>query len=154
MSDYDKFDLEGANIVALELANRARQKAKNKEAVALLDKWVTEDANLSEVELQSQRELIERLAGWQGHIGLFALDRTGDETGISGTGTVAYGTLYPNGKVTVAWHTTRANSISIYDNMEDMLAVHVLAHKGMTKVSWLYQLKLSKPKSKDASTQG
>ena len=61
MSDYEVFDLERANIVALELANRARQKAKNKEVVALLDKWIAEDANLSETELQSQRELIERL---------------------------------------------------------------------------------------------
>ncbi len=154
MSDYKTFDLERANIVALELASRARQKAKNQEAVALLDKWVAEDVNLSEAELQDQRELIERLTGWRGHIGIFCLERTDDETGVSGTGAVAYGTLYPNGKVTVAWHTRRANSVSIYDNMEDMLAVHVLPHNGKTKVSWLYQLKLSKPKTKDASTQG
>ncbi len=59
MSDYEVFDLGRANAQAL--ADRARQKTKNKEAIALLDRWMEEDANLSEAELQSQRETIERL---------------------------------------------------------------------------------------------
>ena len=71
-------------------------------------------------------------------IGIFRLVRSKDETGVSGTGVVAYGTAYPNGKVTVAWHTpNKPQSVAVYDSLKDVIAIHVESHKGTTKLEWL-----------------
>lgn len=69
---------------------------------------------------------------------VFRLNRIKDMSGVSGTGVVAYGTVYPSGKVTLAWCVEgRPASVAIYDDFEAMLEVHVHYHKSNTVVEWL-----------------
>ena len=71
-------------------------------------------------------------------IGVFRLVRSEDETGVSGTGVVAYGTAYPNGKVAMAWHAPdRPQSVAVYDSLEDVVAIHIESHKETTRLEWL-----------------
>lgn len=62
---------------------------------------------------------------------LFELRRIEDETGVSGTGTVAQGVIFDNGKVSMAWLTTYP-SVSVYDSIEDVILIH--GHGGKTRV--------------------
>ncbi|WP_254536825.1 hypothetical protein [Halomarina litorea] len=65
----------------------------------------------------------------------FALYRSEDETGVSGTGIVAYGVQFPppNGKCVVAW-TTDVGSLNIYDNIREVQEIH--GHEGGTEILW------------------
>lgn len=64
----------------------------------------------------------------------FVLYREEDETGISGTGVVAGGVEFPNGKCTVSWFTA-VTSVAVYDSIAQVRAIH--GHNGKTKVVWL-----------------
>ena len=69
---------------------------------------------------------------------VFRLMRTMDETGVSGTGIVAYGCVFPNGKAVLAWHVEgRPQSVAVYDCLDGLLEVHVRAHPDMTRLEWL-----------------
>jgi hypothetical protein len=63
----------------------------------------------------------------------FALHRSEDVSGISGTGRVAEGVLFGNGKVVLGWATT--SSVEVFDSIEDVIKIH--GHEGRTKVIWL-----------------
>ena len=54
-----------------------------------------------------------------------------DISGVSGTGVVAVGVIFPSGKLVIEW-TTYQTSIGFYDNMAKFLAVH--SHEGFTEV--------------------
>lgn len=64
----------------------------------------------------------------------FHLRRDEDESGVSGTGIVAVGVILPSNRCIIEWCSkkTPANSLGIYDNMEDVRAVH--SHDGKTKI--------------------
>lgn len=66
----------------------------------------------------------------------FELVREEDVSGVSGAGTVAFGTFYPspNGRVALAWMTD-VNSVAVYDSIDDVLQIH--GHKGRTVVRWI-----------------
>ena len=64
----------------------------------------------------------------------FVLQRDEDVSGTSGTGIVAEGTQYSNGKTVLAW-TTRHQAVGIYDSLSELLAIH--GHEGKTKVVWI-----------------
>lgn len=64
----------------------------------------------------------------------FVLQRVEDESGVSGTGIVAEGTLFTNGKVVLAW-VSDICSVTIYDNIDELDAIH--SHGGRTQVVWL-----------------
>lgn len=59
----------------------------------------------------------------------FNLQRDDDETGISGTGVVAQGVEFDDGKVVMRWLTDTA-SYGIYDSMADLVVIH--GHGGRT----------------------
>lgn len=61
----------------------------------------------------------------------FYLLRHTDPSGISGTGIVALGVVFPNGQVVFQWVTYR-NSIEIYSSMENLIEIH--GHSGNTEV--------------------
>jgi len=61
----------------------------------------------------------------------FFLKRIEDETGISGTGVVARGVVFPSGKVVLEWQTFHS-SICIYNNLSDVEQIH--GHNGKTLV--------------------
>ena len=63
----------------------------------------------------------------------FWLDRKTDETGVSGTGRVAEGVRFANGKVALSWLTVHTSTV-IYDAMVDVVAIH--GHGGKTSVTW------------------
>jgi hypothetical protein len=62
---------------------------------------------------------------------IFYLKRVEDESGVSGTGRVAQGFIFDNGKVAVTWLSEHP-SVTIYDNIGEVTAVH--GHGGKTEV--------------------
>jgi phage-related protein (TIGR01555 family) len=63
----------------------------------------------------------------------FTLVRDEDESGVSGTGDVATGCLFDDGRVALRWRTKTA-STTLFDSMEHVLSVH--GHGGLTRVVW------------------
>jgi hypothetical protein len=78
----------------------------------------------------------QRLAGEEKppKIRKFHLNRQVDESGVSGTGIVAVGIVFPSGRAILEWVSkrTQADSLGIYDNMEDVEKVH--GHAGATEI--------------------
>lgn len=66
---------------------------------------------------------------------MFTLVRDSDISGISGTGTVAEGVQYSDGRVSLRWVTPRARSTVAYDSILDVVEIH--GHAGSTRVVWL-----------------
>lgn len=64
----------------------------------------------------------------------FYLDRKEDVTGASGTGLVAWGVWWPNGKVSIAWTGDRP-SVVVWDDIIDARVTHL--HGGKTKFVWM-----------------
>lgn len=62
---------------------------------------------------------------------LFELRRTVDESGVSGTGTVAQGVIFDGGWCVVCW-LTEHRSVAVYENIDEVIAIH--GHNGKTKV--------------------
>ena len=63
----------------------------------------------------------------------FYLEREVDESGISGTGTIAEGVEFDTGDCVLCW-LTPTSSIGIYKNIKSLKAIH--GHGGLTKVRW------------------
>src|SRR5690349_9941968 len=64
----------------------------------------------------------------------FTLDRTEDETGVSGIGIVAEGVQFSSGRCAMIWLSIYS-SMAFYDCMDDLIAIH--GHNGKTVVRWL-----------------
>jgi len=64
---------------------------------------------------------------------IFYLKREEDESGISGTGRVAQGFVFDNGKVSVTWLSEHP-SVTIYDNIGEVHAIH--GHGGKTAIEF------------------
>jgi hypothetical protein len=64
---------------------------------------------------------------------IFYLKREEDESGVSGTGRVAQGFVFDNGKVAVTWLSEHP-SVTIYDNIGEIHAIH--GHGGKTVVEF------------------
>mgnify|MGYP003115667538 CR=1 FL=1 len=62
---------------------------------------------------------------------VFYLNRTEDESGISGTGRVAQGFVFDNGRVAVTWLSDHP-SVTVYDSIGEVHAIH--GHGGKTEV--------------------
>lgn len=65
---------------------------------------------------------------------LFRLDRDTDITGVSGTGTVADGVVWPDGTVSIRWCGPRP-SVVFWNSLEN--AKHVHGHAGATRFVFL-----------------
>jgi hypothetical protein len=63
----------------------------------------------------------------------FYLDRNNDVSGVSGTGIVAWGCLFPDGRAVVRWATATASTV-VYDNIQQVIAIH--GHQGGTVVKF------------------
>lgn len=61
----------------------------------------------------------------------FELHRDEDETGVSGTGIVAEGVVFADGRVVLRWKTATA-STTLFDSVEQMMKVH--GHDGKTRL--------------------
>ena len=69
---------------------------------------------------------------------IFYLNRTEDESGISGTGRVAQGFIFDNGKVCVTWLSEHP-SVTVYDNIGEVRAIH--SHDGKTEIEMMPDFK-------------
>ena len=63
----------------------------------------------------------------------FYLERLKDESGVSGTGIVAYGTILPSGHCVLEWVSLHS-SINIYKNIQDVELIHL--HGGSTVLKY------------------
>lgn len=66
------------------------------------------------------------------NIQTFYLLRVEDPSGVSGTGLVAEGVVFTNGKVALSFLSSDVKSIVTYDSIEDAEKIH--GHGGLTKV--------------------
>jgi hypothetical protein len=68
---------------------------------------------------------------------VFYLRRNEDPTGISGTGIVAWGIRFNDGKVVTRWcsDTKGVNQTCLWDSMEHVEKIH--GHGGQTEIVWL-----------------
>ncbi len=62
---------------------------------------------------------------------VFRLEREQDITGVSGTGHVADGVEFANGKCVVSWNGPY-NTVTVYDSIYMVEAIHT--HGGATKI--------------------
>jgi len=60
----------------------------------------------------------------------FYMKRNVDINGLSGTGVVAVGVMWPNGRVTICW-TSIKSSTENHDSMENLIELH--GHAGNTE---------------------
>ena len=63
----------------------------------------------------------------------FHLQRDTDITGVSGTGRVADGVLWPDGSVSIRWRGDRPSTV-FWDDLAHAEAVH--GHQGATRIVW------------------
>jgi len=63
----------------------------------------------------------------------FRLVRSADETGVSGTGVVAEGVEFANGKAAMTW-LSQFGAVTVFDNMKVIEETH--GHHGKTKVEF------------------
>ena len=64
----------------------------------------------------------------------FVLNRSKDESGISGTGVVAKGLQFSSRKCVISW-LSETPSIEIYDSIEEVRRIH--GHQGETQIKWI-----------------
>jgi hypothetical protein len=64
----------------------------------------------------------------------FYVERLADVSGLSGTGIIALGTCFPNGKCVMQWQ-TEIKSLVIYDSISELEKIH--GHGGKTLIKWL-----------------
>lgn len=64
----------------------------------------------------------------------FALLRDHDVSGVSGTGVVAFGVQFPDGRCSTRWNSARAQTCS-WDDVNDVEIIH--GHGGDTRLVWL-----------------
>jgi hypothetical protein len=64
----------------------------------------------------------------------FYLLRDVDESGISGTGRVAEGVVFRDGRAVLTW-LTATESLAIYSSMDAVERVH--GHGGKTQIIWI-----------------
>ncbi len=62
---------------------------------------------------------------------VFYLHRKEDESGVSGTGRIAQGIVFDNGRVALTWLSDHP-SVTVYDNLGEVRAIH--GHSGKTEV--------------------
>lgn len=71
------------------------------------------------------------------HARRFVLNRRIDVTGVSGTGPVADGVEFPDGRVAMRWRpgAIGKTSTATYDDIDTVNAIH--GHDGATQVVWI-----------------
>lgn len=68
---------------------------------------------------------------------MFTLERDVDETGISGTGTVAEGVEFTDGSAVLKWIVGDHRSTVLWESIAAVEAIH--GHNGKTRIAWSLQ---------------
>jgi hypothetical protein len=66
---------------------------------------------------------------------LFVLVRDQDVSGFSGTGVVAEGVEFGDGRVAMRWTTNGVHSLVLHASLDELLKVH--GHNGASRIEWL-----------------
>jgi hypothetical protein len=66
---------------------------------------------------------------------LFVLVRDQDVSGFSGTGVVAEGVEFGDGRVVMRWVTNGVHSMVLHASIDELLKVH--GHNGASRIEWL-----------------
>lgn len=66
----------------------------------------------------------------------FYMNRSKDETGVSGTGRVLEGILTASGKIIVEWKFPY-HTIGIYNSLEEFKFIHQKSHPNSSKLVWI-----------------
>ena len=66
---------------------------------------------------------------------IFRLVRDDDVTGVSGTGVVAEGIEFSDGRVAIRWIVGEHRSTATWDNINAVIAIH--GHNGATILDWV-----------------
>lgn len=67
----------------------------------------------------------------------FSMKRLNDESGVSGTGVVLVGVVFPTGTVVIQWVSSDVHSTTLYDNVESFWKIHVASHpNNHTLLTW------------------
>lgn len=81
-------------------------------------------------------------------IQIFKMIRNGDESGISGTGIVIHGVLWPDGHVDLQWISDRPSEVR-YNSWEDFKHIHIDMHPiNDTEIVW-YDIRKRPKKDKE-----
>ena len=64
----------------------------------------------------------------------FTLERDADPTGVSGTGKIAEGIEFDDGRVALRWCVGEHRSTVTWDSIQSVQAIH--GHDGKTRVVW------------------
>lgn len=64
----------------------------------------------------------------------FLLVRDEDVSGVSGTGKVAEGVEFTDGKVAIRWYGDSKSTV-VWDSLDDAIKIH--GHDGRTRVEWV-----------------
>lgn len=81
---------------------------------------------------------------------LFHLERIEDVSGVSGTGLVAEGIQFTNGKCVISW-LTRYSSVAIYEDVQTLVNIH--DHGGKTRLVWRRDEEKIKPEKTVTNTR-
>lgn len=73
----------------------------------------------------------------------FHLVRHEDATGVSGTGVVARGLEFPSGYCLMQWVVPPAQSVAIYENVDDLILIH--GHNGKTVIEYIGDEEVTSP---------
>lgn len=85
-----------------------------------------------------KKKLFLTLTFYNKEMKMFYLNRLEDESGVSGTGRVAQGFIFDNGKVALTWLLEHP-SVTIYDNIGEVRAIH--SHDGKTEIEMIPDFK-------------
>lgn len=72
-----------------------------------------------------------------GMVATFELHRDNDVSGVSGTGVVADGAVFPDGVTVVRWRGERRSTV-VWQDLEDVEAIH--GHGGATRIVWTMEM--------------
>jgi len=65
----------------------------------------------------------------------FILRRNTDVTGVSGTGVVAEGVVFTDGRVALRWTVGEHRSTVLWDSIDSVRVIH--GHDGATEIVWV-----------------
>ncbi len=75
---------------------------------------------------------------WMDIMKTFEVIRNADFSGVSGTGLVLRGVVFPDGQTIIQWCSkSNVNSLGIYSTFEDFEFVHITSHPDNgTEIKW------------------
>lgn len=117
------------DLVARSLANKLRRRARLEPTTPVRVRW------FAHVDVDESAAPDQSLGADDDGPRMFVLQRDVDVTGVSGTGVVAEGIRFSDGRVAIRWVTGEHRSTVTWDDLTAVYAIH--GHNGATSIEWL-----------------